>query len=78
MALTGENFIRINRTSKANELQEKIIELQNERAELQNINIIREYGFDEEKHEQLTKRIERLEYLKYCCEYEDNRKRNWG
>ncbi len=75
--MTGENFLRINRKSKASELQEKINELHEECAKLQNINTIREYGFDSEKHKKLIKRIERLEYLKYCSEYEDNRRRNW-
>lgn len=76
--MTGENFMRLNRNSKKSELQEKIYTLKNECAELENINTIREQGFDSEKHDKLIKQIERLEYLIYCIEYEDNRRRNWN
>lgn len=77
--MTGENFRRFsgNGNSDIKELKNKIQNIKNERAEVQNINTIKEYGFDSGKHDKLTQQIESLEYELYCVEYEDNRRRNW-
>lgn len=61
--LTGENFIRCGGDKRIKELKEKIANLKNQCGEIENINNIRENGFDEVKHDKLSKKIEWLEYL---------------
>jgi peptidoglycan hydrolase CwlO-like protein len=84
--MTGENFKWVNRHNT--KLEELKAELQNVKTDFTGTwkKIEYNYRFDGNEdinklHEniyKLEKRIERLEYLIYCTEYEDNRRRNWN
>jgi hypothetical protein len=87
MALTGENFLRIDRhNSTINNLKGKINKVKNEFDSYMRVQYNKEMGYiDGEpdtdifvKCHKFEKRIERLEYLLYCAEYEENRRRNWN
>lgn len=61
--LTGENFKRHNWGGGIKSIKSKIQKLKDECHKIQNINNIREYGFDEERYSELTKQIKWQEYL---------------
>jgi hypothetical protein len=74
MALTGENFKRINRSnSDVRILRDKLEEA---RIKLHYYLKDNEYNFDQ-KALRLEKEIELAEHNLHCAEYEDNRRRNW-
>lgn len=77
--MTGENFRRFSGSANSDikKLKNEIQKVKDECSKLENVNIIKEYGFDSVKHNKLTQQIERLEYELYGLEYEDNRRRNW-
>lgn len=61
--VTGENFKRIDGRAEIKKLKSKIIDLKTECGKLQNVNEVRENGFDEEQYYRLSKEIEWNEYL---------------
>ena len=61
--MTGENFIRMGGRTDIKELKEKIQALRDKAGLLENINTIRDYGFDSDQHYKLSKRIHELEYI---------------
>jgi len=71
MAITGENFKRINGNAEIKKLRDKIQE-----AKEIFWNYLKQLNYDE-KALNLEKQIEIAEYELWCAEYEDNRKRNW-
>lgn len=82
--MTGENFKRINR--KNTTVKRLKAELGNVKEQLSNyiksehkkyINDIEEDRNYFNICNNFERRINRLEWLLYCAEYEDNRRRNW-
>jgi hypothetical protein len=73
MALTGENFKRINRNSTIKYLREEV-----QQARETFWNYMKKIGWVyDDKASKLEKEIELAEHNLYCAEYEDNRRRTW-
>jgi hypothetical protein len=73
MALTGENFMRIDRDNTIKYLREEV-----QQARETFWSYMRKNGWlYDSKAIKLEKEIELAEHNLYCAEYEDNRRRTW-
>lgn len=61
--MTGENFKRFNHGGTIKVIKERISKIKDEMADMQNVNNIRENGFDYDKHYKLVRQLEQQEYL---------------
>jgi len=61
--MIGENFKRFNHGGAIKSIKEKIAKISGEMAEMQNVNNVKENGFDYDRHHKLVRQLEWQEYL---------------
>lgn len=61
--MTGENFKRFNHGGVIKSINKKIASIKDEMADMQNVNKVKENGFDYDKHHKLVMQLEWQEYL---------------